>query len=111
MTYTIDLSEVKSTEELHDLLQEVLPLPDYYGRNLDALYDVLTSFSEPMEIRFINTADAEAFIGEYMQSLYELCGDVREENPEISFIFADTEETGDDGNQEAGGEEGEGWLS
>ena len=37
-------------EELaHEYLQEMLELPDYYGKNLDALYDCLTSFPE-MEI-------------------------------------------------------------
>ena len=36
-TYTIDLDRVHSLYELHDHLEEVLPLPDYYGRNMDAL--------------------------------------------------------------------------
>ncbi len=34
-------------EELaHEYLQEMLELPDYYGKNLDALYDCLTSFCD-----------------------------------------------------------------
>lgn len=34
-------------EELaHEYLQEELELPEYYGKNLDALYDCLTSFSD-----------------------------------------------------------------
>ncbi len=34
-------------EELaHEYLQEVLELPEYYGKNLDALYDCLTEFSD-----------------------------------------------------------------
>ncbi len=34
-------------EELaHEYLQEMLELPTYYGKNLDALYDCLTSFSD-----------------------------------------------------------------
>ena len=40
-TYTIDLDRVHSLYELHDHLEEVLPLPDYYGRNMDALWDSL----------------------------------------------------------------------
>ena len=41
------------TEDLHDLLEQTLSLPPYYGRNLDALYDVLTcagSADEAVEI-------------------------------------------------------------
>ncbi len=34
-------------EELaHEYLQEMLELPDYYGCNLDALYDCLTEMSD-----------------------------------------------------------------
>ncbi len=92
MTFTIDLSKVKSREELHDLLQEVLPLPDYYGRNLDALYDVLTSVCEPMEIRLLNPSGAKDLPGGYLESFLELCRDVREENPLVRICFDDGEE-------------------
>lgn len=33
-------------ELAHEYLQEMLELPEYYGKNLDALYDCLTSFSD-----------------------------------------------------------------
>ena len=32
-------------ELAHEYLQEMLELPEYYGKNLDALYDCLTSCS------------------------------------------------------------------
>ena len=41
MKYEIDLKDVNTRSELYDLLEQKLPLPDYTGRNLDALYDVL----------------------------------------------------------------------
>ena len=43
MEYTIDLRNVKEPESMHDIIEYSLPVPEYYGRNLDALYDVLTS--------------------------------------------------------------------
>ena len=50
-TYTIDLNRVHSLYELHDHLEEVLPLPDYYGRNMDALWDPLHCwFESPDEV-------------------------------------------------------------
>ena len=35
--YLVDISYVRSREELHHLLKKALDLPDYYGMNLDAL--------------------------------------------------------------------------
>lgn len=43
---TIDLRYAQSKEELHESLAATSLFPDYYGRNLDALYDVLTDISE-----------------------------------------------------------------
>lgn len=39
----VDLSFVYSKDDLHDALKASLELPDYYGRNLDALYDCLST--------------------------------------------------------------------
>ena len=53
-TYTINLTQVHSYLELHDHLMEVLPLPDYYGRNMDALWDSLHCwFDGPTTIEVI----------------------------------------------------------
>ena len=41
-------------ERGHDYLAEELNLPDYYGKNLDALYDCLTEIS--CEIELINAS-------------------------------------------------------
>ena len=93
MTFTIDLSKANTREELHDLLQEELPLPEYYGRNLDALYDVLTGVCEPMEIRLLNVSGAKDLPGGYMESFLELCRDVREDNPLVRIHLDNEEET------------------
>ena len=41
----------------HDYLKEVLNLPDYYGKNLDALYDCLTEMS--FDIVLINSNEVD----------------------------------------------------
>ena len=41
-----DLRQCPDREALHDVLSEAFAFPDYYGRNLDALYDLLTEMSE-----------------------------------------------------------------
>ena len=40
--YIIDLTGTEDRAQLHDRIEQGLPLPEWYGRNLDALYDVLT---------------------------------------------------------------------
>lgn len=39
---TINFSDVTSKDDIHNLLSQALELPEYYGRNLDALYDCLS---------------------------------------------------------------------
>ncbi|WP_295609884.1 barstar family protein [uncultured Methanobrevibacter sp.] len=41
-------------ENGHDYLAEALDFPDYYGKNLDALYDCLTEIS--CEIELVNAS-------------------------------------------------------
>ena len=38
----------------HKYLKKVFDFPDYYGNNLDALYDCLTDIGAPTEIRLKN---------------------------------------------------------
>lgn len=45
MTITLDARRM-GREQVHSYLKEMLSLPDYYGCNLDALYDSLTELPE-----------------------------------------------------------------
>ena len=40
--YRVDFSEIKHFIEIHEVLKRDLDFPDYYGGNLDALWDCLT---------------------------------------------------------------------
>ena len=55
--YTIDLTQVHNYFELHDHLMEVLPLPDYYGRNMDALWDSLHCWFDGPTVIEVKGAD------------------------------------------------------
>ncbi|MDR3091594.1 MAG: barstar family protein [Clostridiales bacterium] len=41
---TIDFSGVKNFCDLHRVISESLDFPDWYGKNLDALWDLLTGY-------------------------------------------------------------------
>ena len=51
MNVTIDCSQVHTKEDLHRVFASVLSFPEWYGRNLDALHDVLTDIGIETEIR------------------------------------------------------------
>ena len=44
MQVIIDGRKMTDKQKLHDYLKEHCNFPEYYGNNLDALYDVLTGF-------------------------------------------------------------------
>lgn len=51
---TIEIDGKLIKKEGHDYLKEILNFPDYYGKNLDALYDCLTDIGVETEIRLLN---------------------------------------------------------
>lgn len=77
--FYIDLSGIESKEEFHKVLERELPLPEYYGRNLDALYDVLTEVSEDWNIIFYNSARVKLCMEKYYNSFEKLCKNVMHE--------------------------------
>ena len=50
----IDFSKCKYSMDLHNEIRKKLELPEWYGNNLDALWDMLTGFIEtPIEVTVI----------------------------------------------------------
>lgn len=83
--YLIDFNNVNNRETLHEYLKENLELPEYYGKNLDALSDCLTQMSETT-ITFRNLSSLKC-LGEYEYSLLEVLEDSAKENPELTLLF------------------------
>lgn len=50
MTFLLIGSQMTNRDDAHEYLKKQLQLPEYYGKNLDALYDVLTEIAEPTTI-------------------------------------------------------------
>ncbi len=80
--FTIDASRLTDREESHDYLAEVLELPSYYGKNLDALYDCLTEMTDTEII--VDHAD-EA--GEYYSQILEVMAEATEENDQLELTI------------------------
>jgi ribonuclease inhibitor len=78
--FTIDLAGVRSAAKMHDALAAALPLPAHYGRNLDALHDVLTEFGGSWTVVFRNA-------GAVARGLRAVCADAVEETPGLQVSF------------------------
>ncbi|MBR6615488.1 MAG: barstar family protein, partial [Lachnospiraceae bacterium] len=60
----LDFSQCTDRSEVHAYLKEQFGFPDYYGNNLDALFDVLGDIAEDMDIVFME--DEEGSCGEWV---------------------------------------------
>ena len=65
MIIELDGREMTDRQRTHDYLAAQLQLPSYYGRNLDALYDLLTDRGEELEIRLMHADAMKAQLGTY----------------------------------------------
>lgn len=86
------LADILDKDALHDALAELLDLPDYYGRNLDALYDILTDRGEQTFIWIYPNRETELRLGNYVQALYDTLRDAAEENPALNLCWVSESE-------------------
>ena len=96
-TVKLDFSRCQSREEVHAYLQNAFAFPDYYGRNLDALFDMLGDISEDTELVFVEDEEGtccEAVVDEdvpvrsdemerYLKNVRRVMEDAAEENPHL----------------------------
>ena len=71
----------------HTHLAEQLELPDYYGRNLDALYDALTEIGKDTQIILEDPAAVIENMGKYGEALLSTMQEAAEENPHLTIIL------------------------
>ncbi len=58
ITATIDFTNCKTVVEVHQIIQKILDFPEYYGKNLDALWDCLTKYPyQPNDITIVFKPD------------------------------------------------------
>lgn len=76
----------KDKNEFHTHLKEVFSFPDYYGCNLDALYDCLLDISKETEIVLTYFDVLEENLGEYAVALFHTFKDAAEENDLLKII-------------------------
>ena len=78
----LDGTTCPTKETLHQHLARELNFPDWYGGNLDALFDCLTSVSEEVTLTLNEAALTEA-LGPYGQRVGKVLARAAEKNPKI----------------------------
>lgn len=88
----LDLYPVKSVEMTHQYLKFELDLGEYYGNNLDALYDELTSITEDTCIGLFYPCEEDGPLAAYQKKLVKVFKDAEAENGHLAVIFGDMEQ-------------------
>lgn len=86
---TLNCKHMTSREALHDYLEKKLHLPDYYGRNLDALFDCLTDIGEPTTINIKNRSMIDESVAQYIDILFTVFANACEENENLKINIID----------------------
>ena len=69
----------------HAHIQQRFSFPDYYGRNLDALFDMLTDISVPTQIQLLYSDALILSLQTYGSEMLETFAEAAEENPNLFF--------------------------
>ncbi|PJJ67706.1 barstar family protein [Chryseobacterium geocarposphaerae] len=84
-TIYIDFTDIGDYEDFYAQLKEKLPLPEYFGENLDALADVITGELEmPLHLEFVNMSIDQLEIFEDLLATLE---DIEDEMEDFTFTY------------------------
>ena len=92
---SINISKVRTKKELMELIGQELGFPEYYGKNLDALYDCLSEIGEPTEVAFEGVCEcreSSAEMEEYLEKLARVLEDATGENENLTFVMIEDSE-------------------
>lgn len=72
---------------LYEQLDEVFELPDYFGKNLDALWDVLNERDEPITIHFIYVTKFLEKMGTYGENVLRFFRKLDQKNEHVKVYY------------------------
>lgn len=77
--------KMKNMEQTHRYLMRKLEFPDCYGKNLDALFDVLTENGTERRIVLLYARRLREHLGNDAERLIQVFSDAAAENPRLRF--------------------------
>lgn len=86
--FVLDFSGIKSLLALHEYFKEVFQLPNYYGHNMDALWDCLSCcYDESTTIELRNIGALPKEMAPSVEIMLELFRDLHDEDGVIIEII------------------------
>ena len=76
----LDGNKMTTKTELHHEISFAFNFPNYYGKNLDALWDCLTEYvSLPESVVWKNFTHSQNYLGDYADKVFSVFEDVSQE--------------------------------
>ena len=89
-TIILDCEKLLQKEQAHIYLAEVFDFPDYYGKNMDALFDCLTEMGECTIV--LNGEDIFHQTECYGTKVLRVLEEAAQANPRLKLEVQETEE-------------------
>ena len=80
---------ITDRKTFYDALEAHLELPDYFGRNLDALHDVLGDLlaAQPRTLEIVGTETLLRSLGRYGEAFLHMLDDTAKESGRLTLAF------------------------
>jgi ribonuclease inhibitor len=86
--YKLPGKSIHSLDEFYDEIALLLNFPDYFGRNLDALWDLLsTDIKGPLELIWEESATSKKSMGKDFARVSALLRDMEKEREDFTVFF------------------------
>ncbi|MBE6038131.1 MAG: ribonuclease inhibitor [Anaerofustis stercorihominis] len=79
----IDCKKFTDKNSAHEEIMQAMEFPGYYGKNLDALWDMLTEITDDTLILLVNSS----YAAEDTENIIHLFREAEEENPRLRIAF------------------------
>lgn len=87
----LDFSTVKNFSDIHKVIKEAFGFPDFYGENLDALWDCMRDYCE-FDLHVV-VSEIEHFPDdwkEYMSKIFDVFNDVHNEYSGFTYELSNS---------------------
>lgn len=81
----LDCNKMTSKSEAHKYIKEMLNFPDYYGENLDSLWDLLSTKSKMTSIFLLHEEKIYEVLGNYGKRLVDCFCEAADSNTSLQF--------------------------
>lgn len=92
----LDFNVTRTQEMVQDYLALSMDFPEHYGKNLDALYDLLTELAEDTCVGIFAPGEEHPAY-RYLQKVKRVFHDAELENPHLCVIFSVLEDNYEEG--------------